>query len=510
MTILSIPLFGAEDALGAPEDHVGVPVANNAHVYIGPRFVVFLEPVSILPDGFLSGDRILKVVRLPRTLRTIGHNVFSEMESLEGIDLSATAVETMGDWFLFESVSVRTCRLPSTLHSVGSYCLFRTSIKRVDLSQTLVAVLPLGFLSCTPVEELLVPRSLERIDYDALQTTCLRRLDCSHTVLSYIGARALTVSPLVDLILPSTVELIAFSALEDTQLRVVRVGEAEIPWINEHLFDPEVDELRLPSFISTLDPDSLNGTSLRRVDLSLGEIYHIEGNVLCDNPRLEQVLLPSALRTIGGGFLNRAPRLRSLDLRCTKLHTICDDFMFGTPIEEIWRSVGKRFLYGARITCLDLSKTVLTAVGADFLQQCAHLQTLLLPEWLVDIPENLPCPGRMAEAIVLPSTIKYLVAPSFQHAPFLRLMDLKQTVVTILPFGFLSDAPNLINVRLPDSLQMIADDVFMHTSLRSVNLRHTKLCLVGRRFCAFSPLRRLYVPEEFPLERLYSPVHHLT
>jgi hypothetical protein len=27
----------------------------------------------------------------------------------------------------------------------------------------------------------------------------------------------------------------------------VRVGDAEIPWINEHLFDSKVDELRLPS-----------------------------------------------------------------------------------------------------------------------------------------------------------------------------------------------------------------------------------------------------------------------
>ncbi len=133
---------------------------------------------------------------------------------------------------------------------------------------------------------------------------------------------------------------------------------------------------------------------------------------------------------------------RSLDLRSTKLHTIGDDFLLGTLIEENWfpdslRSVGKRFLFGARVTGLDLLKTVLTAVGADFLQQCAHLQTLLLPEWLVDIPENLPCPGRMAEAIILP--MEDLVAPS-QHAPFLRLMDLKQTVVRILPFGFLSAA----------------------------------------------------------------------
>jgi hypothetical protein len=298
-----------------------------------------------------------------------------------------------------------------------------------------------------------------------------------------------------------------------TQLTVIRVGEVEIPWVNEHLFDPKVDELRLPSFITSLDSDALSGTSLHRVDLSSAKIFDIEENVLSDSPLLEAVLLPRTLRNIGVAFLNRAPKLRSLDLRSTKLQTIGDDFLLGSPIEEIWFpdsliSVGNRFLFGAHVMSLDLSKTLLTSVGTDFLQKCDRLQTLLLPEWLVDIPD-LPCAGRMAEAIVLPRAIKYLVAPSFQHAPFLRLMDLKQTVVRILPFGFLSDAPNLINVRLPESLEYIYEDVFLRTSLRTVNLRHTKLRLIGDRFCAFSPLRRLYVPEGFPHEVVASIVKPL-
>jgi hypothetical protein len=497
MTILSIPLLGAEDGLGAR-------VGDNAQLYIEPRFAVFDEdPVSILPDGFLSGNRIIRVVRLPRTLRTIGHNVFSRMESLEELDLSATAVETIGERFLLGTVSVKICRFPSTLRSLGYFCLHRTSIKRVDLSGTLVGSLPAGFLSFTPVDVLLVPPSLECIRRDALRMTGLRRLDCSHTRLRDVWHGVLNQSPLVELLLPSTLELIAFSALQDTQLRVVRVGEAEIPWINEHRFDPMVDELRVPSFICGLDPGSLNGTSLRRLDLSLAKIYNIEGRVLCNNPCLEEVLLPMTVSTVGVSFLNRAPKLRSLDLRCTKLHTVGDDFLFGTPIEEIWfpdslRSVGKRFLFGARITCLDLSKTLLTSVGADFLQKCDRLQTLLLPEWLIDIPENLPFAGRMAEAIVLPRCIEVLGAPSFQHAPFLRLMDLSQTVVKFLPHGTLSAAPNLIDVRLPRSLEYIFNDVFLRTSLRTVNLRHTNLRFIGDRFCAFSPLRRLYVPEDFP------------
>lgn len=59
------------------------------------------------------------------------------MESLEAIDLSAAAVETIGEGFLLETVPVRSCRFPVTLNNIGDLCLSRTSIKRVDLSHTL-------------------------------------------------------------------------------------------------------------------------------------------------------------------------------------------------------------------------------------------------------------------------------------------------------------------------------------------------------------------------------------
>ncbi len=498
MTILSLPPLGADIAVGAP-------VGDNAQLHIEPRFAVFDdEPVLILPDGFLSGNRILRVVRLPRTLRTIGHNVFSRMESLEELDLSATAVETIGDCFLHRAVSVDSCRFPPTLRSFGCWCLKQTSIKRVDLSHTLVEVFPSGFLSSTPVEVLLVPPCLEQIDCGALETTCLRRLDCSHTRLRYIGRQSLRVSPLAELLLPSTIEVVSLSSLEHTQIRVVRVGETEFPWINAHLVDPEVREFRMPFFITLLNSTALSGTLLQRVDLSSAKISHIEGNVLCNNPCLEEVLVPTTLLTVGVAFLNRVPKLRSLDLRCTGLHTVGDDFLLGTPIEEIWfpdtlRFVGKRFLYGARVTSLDLSKTLLTSVDVGFLHRCERLQTLLLPEWLIDIPGNLPRPGRMAETIVLPSIIEDLGWPSFERAPFLRLMDLSQTSAGYLPSCFLSDAPNLIDVKLPGSLRRIYYNVFLRTSLRTVNLRHTKLSFIGANFCEFSPLSRLYLPKGFPL-----------
>jgi hypothetical protein len=348
-----------------------------------------------------------------------------------------------------------------------------------------------------------VPPCLERIDNDALQRTRLGRLDCSHTRLRYIGPGALRVSPLVDLRLPSTLERVAFSALQRTQVRVVRVGDDEIPWINELLFDAEVRQFRMPSFITTLDWNSLSGTSLERVELSSAKVYRIEDHVLCDNPHLDQVVLPRTLVSIHNGFLNRAPNLRFLDLRCTGLRTVYDDFLLGTPVEEIWFPdsliwVGKRFLFGARITSLDLSKTLLTSVGAGFLQQCDQLQALLLPEWLIDIPENLPCPGRMAEAVALPGSIDDLGGPCFLRAPFLRVMDLSQTTLRYLPSGFLSEAPHLVDVRLPGSLELILNDVFLRTSLPIVDLRHTKLRSIGMRFCAFSPLTQLYVPEGFP------------
>jgi hypothetical protein len=157
--------------------------------------------------------------------------------------------------------------------------------------------------------------------------------------------------------------------------------------------------------------------------------------------------------------------------------------------------VGKRFLFGSRVTSLDLSKTRLTSIGIDFLQKCDQLQRPQLPEWLIDVPENLPCPGRTAEAIVLPSSILYFGRSSFHRAPVLRLMDLSQTMVKQLPDRFLSDAPNLIDVRVPNSLQAIGCHVFARTSLRRLDLHHTNVFFIGAGLCQFSPLKRLHVPE---------------
>jgi hypothetical protein len=413
MTILCTPLFGAEDGLGGP-------IADTNQLQIEPRPVLIydtrrLVPIT-LPDGFLSGNRNFRVVRVPRTIRTIKQNAFSRMESLEEMDLSATAVEFIFDWFLHETMSVKSCRFPSTLRHLGCYCLSRTSLNRVDLSHTLVEVLPVGFLAFTPVEVLLVPSTLKLINLNALEMTCLRHLDFSHTQLEGIARWAMRVLPLVEIRLPSTLEYVAFSAFEQTQVRSLWVGETEIPWVNAHLFDPELRELRLPSFITFVASNALSGTSLQRVDLSSSRVDFIEENVLCNNPRLEE----------------------------------------GFP--------------------------------------------LLLPEWVTDIPENLPCAGRMAKAIVLPRSIKELGRSAFKRAPFLRVMDLSQSSVAYLPIGFLSDAPNLIDVRLSRSLEMICDEVFLRTSLHAVDLRNTKLRFIGTRFCADSPLRRLYVPEGFVLQ----------
>lgn len=150
---------------------------------------------------------------------------------------------------------------------------------------------------------------------------------------------------------------------------------------------------------------------------------------------------------------------------------------------------------------LDLSKTRLTSTGTDFLQPCDQLQTLLLPEWVIDIPDSLPCPGRKAEAILLPARITLLGTLPFQTAPFLRLMDLSRTVVEELPSCFLSDAPNLMDVRFPKLLKFIRHNVFSRTALRKVNLLHTKIHFNGIGFCEFSPLKRLDVPETYSQKR---------
>lgn len=352
MTISTIPLIGGGDALGGME-------MNNAQLQVEPRTLLVEDlrysRATVVLHSYFANNRAIRAILLPSTLRTIGVFVFSRMESLEEIDLSGTIVETIGEGFLSNSVSVKTCRFPSTLRTLGYDCLFRTSIRHVDLSHTRIRTLPCGFLSVSPVEVLLVPSTLKEMEFDTLQLARLRRLDCNHTQLSWIGHRVLSYSPIVDVRLPVTVETIVFSAFEHTPLRKLWIGEKEVQWVNEHLLDPEVRELKLLSCVPFINCGRLCGTQLQRVDLSFARIHSLDPHVLCDNSCLEEVLLPRSLSSIGCAFSNHNPNLRSLDLRCTRVEYTWDDFLYGTPIEEIrfpdtLCSVGKRFLYGARVT----------------------------------------------------------------------------------------------------------------------------------------------------------------
>jgi hypothetical protein len=316
MTIFSMPVIAVD---GFSERNL----PDHAQLQIEPRARLLEDirdsPANRLPDGFLSRNSAVRVVLVPRTLRTIGNNVFSRMESLEEMDLSETGVEFIGDRFLFEAISVESCRFPATLRGIAFDSLSRTSIKRVDLFHSLLTELPAGFLSFSPVEVLLVPPTLQFVAFDALRMTSLSRLDWSHTQVRYIYKGVLSCSPLEELCLPQTVKRVAFSAFQHTQLRKLRVGDVEMQWVNEHLLDPEVRELRHPFCVTVIDLGALNGTQLHCINLSVSNLDLIDSNAICGNPCLKRVLFPRTLTSIQNNFLNRNPNLRSVDLRCTRV-----------------------------------------------------------------------------------------------------------------------------------------------------------------------------------------------
>jgi hypothetical protein len=112
-----------------------------------------------LPDRWLEAQTV-EALLLPTTLTAIGDGVLNNVEGLERVDLSHTAVRTIGSAFLAHSLSVTSVRFPPTLEALGHSCLKFTSIKRVDLSATRVTRLPTAFLFAAPAEVVLLPASL--------------------------------------------------------------------------------------------------------------------------------------------------------------------------------------------------------------------------------------------------------------------------------------------------------------------------------------------------------------
>lgn len=130
----------------------------------------------ILPEGLrtIGGSAFhyvpLKTINFPSTLEKIGDRAFSNT-SLGEVDLSETAVTTLGEWVFYYCKSLKKVLLPKKLVLIDGYCFSNCSSLEysLELPETLKTIGTSAF-SSTPVTIPHFPKSLSLIGESAFSS----------------------------------------------------------------------------------------------------------------------------------------------------------------------------------------------------------------------------------------------------------------------------------------------------------------------------------------------------
>lgn len=279
-------------------------------------------PVTTINDEALKDCHILRKVTIPSSYTKIGNNAFTG-STLEEIVLD--------------------CPLDGMFwHSGTSPFYLCEHLTKATLTTNCGTTLPIGiFSNATSLKELNLPEGLETIGVNSLCYTAIEEVDLPSS-LKEIGDDAFEGSQLKSIELPEGITTLGYSPFSGTQL--------------EYLYIPR-------GVTSTSDVSKIcSGLSATLKKLEFASDCPIEGipyGCCQDFEKLEEVILPNAIKSIGEWSFSRCSALKKIDLPET-LETVGEYAFYNSSglhlrLPESLKSVGKQAFTGVYLEPFTLS-----------------------------------------------------------------------------------------------------------------------------------------------------------
>ena len=213
--------FDAETII-VPNQIGGLPVriiGEEAFTKIKVKKIIITKGIEIIENGAFCGCRSLVEVKLPRTLKKIGHNsdksykgVFEE-SSLNRIELPEELTYIGHKAFSF--CKLEEINIPDNVTEIGSYAFCGCEkLKRMSLPDNLNKIGNYAFKNCVNLDEIKLPQNLEVIG-EGWFSGCklLNKVDFPDSLLS-IEEKAFYDTAIYRLDLPASVTKIGELAFE--------------------------------------------------------------------------------------------------------------------------------------------------------------------------------------------------------------------------------------------------------------------------------------------------------
>ena len=320
--------------------------------------------ISVIPNGFMHGGKLLRSIVLPANTESIKADAFSQCENLLDVWIPMGVKKIERSAFQgCESLSM--IKLPRTLESIGAYC----------------------FKDCKRINRINIPHSVIVISAGTFSNTGIEFLEFHERI--------------------SKVDASAFNGCDKLQNIFVSPENPFLCDIDGMLANKQKSQLiRVPQGKGGVlnVPDGIE---------QIGD-YAMEGCA-----RLTEVVLPSSVNIIGRGAFRGCRNLRKINL--PNNITNLADYMFAgcinltsiaLPLEL--RTIGKGVFANCGLVSMDLSELELDTIPSSLLEGCSNLVFFNWPKGTKSIGESVFKGCSKLQSVSIPGTVSSIGTEAFR------------------------------------------------------------------------------------------------
>ncbi len=408
---------------------------------------VLPSTVTSIGEGAFNGSSVSGAVTLPEDVTEIAANTYAGWSGLTAITIPAT-VKSIGANAFLNCTGLTEIVIPEGVETIGD-CAFNgcSNVKRVILPASLLSIGTEAFVGVAP-EILQTPTA----NLSGMTMAGVTTLNIPEGVTAVTESFA-SCTALEQVTLPSTLESIGGNAFEGLQGLAEIVIPEGVTEIGDYAFRgcTGLEKITLPTTLKTLGVQAFAGCpGFTQVELPDG-MTEIAANAFKDCANLTSIKLPSTVKSIGvNAFLN-----------CTGLTEIV--------IPEGVTAIGDYAFKGCTNLATITLPTPLPSIGVQAFAGCPGFTQMELPEGMTAIAANAFKDYDNLTAIKLPSTVKSIGANAFLNCTGLTEIVIPEGVETIAASAF-KGCSQLREVTLPTTLKTIGANAFEGCAIKTLTL----------------------------------------
>ena len=431
--------------------------------------------VQQIDNNAFSGNKTVVSVHLPDSVTALGNSVFQGCTSLRAVDLS-DGLKTIGNSAFTGCTLISELILPDGLESVGNNAFNgMTNLVRADLPDSVTALGHSVYRYCEKLASFRYPQNLTTIGGGTIFQDCkaLKTITVPEGVTVLPAGIFADANYLEEVLLPSTLKAIG----NDAFIRCTLITELNLPdgleSVGNNAFNGMTSLVRadlpdsvtaighsvyrycekLASFHYPLSLESVGGGTIFQDCKALTAITVPEGvtvlpaGIFADANYLEEVILPSTLKTIGNDAFKGCILITALNIH--------------DGLEKV--GVGA-FSGMTGLISADLPDTV-TRIGDNAFQDCTSLTSFHYPLSLQSVYNGYFTYGNLfvncvsLKEIHVPEGVTQLPFCVFRGSKYLEHVDLPSTLEAIGDFAFY-ECESIVNLDIPAGVTRIGGFAF--------------------------------------------------